>query len=656
MAMCASENLSFFDEEPDVCAFQQSSPLSLRQHPSSSPSTTPPTPPVTESAQTHDYNFSGAVYDESTSNSESETVSQPDDGYEESNEDAGQRVFSGCSSISSFPTSISQPLHAEPEQYGPRTPSKRDSHGFYSFERSGGSRPATTSPRNLRGCRAAFRHPSSVKALQMKDEAMSETNSVIRHHRRTGSQMSSYSQRSLFSVRTSPTKRSSQSHHTSPLKGSTNLKKEFPLILLHCTLLAPNQPFQPSAEESATLSELLPEEYKQRWLALRDRLKDVEISSRGILIPHPKDDYELLEERLLESLELEKPRIRQNHFFNTGGTSIDSGFESGSLTEDEADLDGQGALKCPDCGGHLSVEEPRRLWDVKVFAANGLMRAGAWAAAWQEMEKVDVEINVRLPEEICRELETKLAFIEDGQTDPSPLGPNDTVADHELPMSREREVYGDVGRVESKVDLTNFQKQSMPESERLLSPPSPCSFEQDAPSPPVGYGRGFSKESRTLLAGVLSVLVLLFALAGKQGALKENPVPTLQFTTQITEVLTTTVTTTSVALSTATVTTSVSRQAPHECSSSDGADDLMVTSTEDLPELPAATEASSPPLGTMQEATDKADAQQSTQLENTEDGDDLASEPGDTDTSALHGLDSTKTDGQIAQADDAGDL
>ncbi|OAL22067.1 hypothetical protein AYO20_11261 [Fonsecaea nubica] len=650
MAMCASANPSFLDEEPDVCAFQQSSPLSLRQHPSSSPSTTPPTPPVTESPQAHDYNFSGAVYDESTSNSESETVSQPDDGYAESSGDAGQRVFSGCSSISSFPTSISQPLHSEPEQYGPRTPPKRDSHGFYSFERSGGSRPATTSPRNLRGYRTAFRHPSSVKALQMKDEAMSETNSVIRHHRRTGSQMSSYSQRSLFSVRTSPTKRSSQSHHTSPLKGSTNLKKEFPLILLHCTLLAPNQPFQPSAEESATLSELLPEEYKQRWLALRDRLKDVEISSRGILIPHPKDDYELLEERLLESLELEKPRIRQNHFFNTGGTSIDSGFESGSLTEDEADLDGQGSLKCPDCGGHLSVEEPRRLWDVKVFAANGLMRAGAWAAAWQEMEKVDVEINVRLPEEICRELETKLAFIEDGQTDPSPLDPSDTVADHELPMSREQEVYGDVGRLESKVDMTNFQRQSM------LEPPSPYSFEQDAQPPPAGHGGGFSKESRNLLVGVLSILVLFFALAGKQGALKENPVPTLQLTTQITEVLTTTVTTTSVALSTATVTTSVSTQIPHECSLSEGADDLMATPTEDLLELPAATEASSPPLETMQEATTKVDAQQSTLLENKEDGSDLASEQEGTDTSALRGLDSTKTDGQIAQTDDAGHL
>jgi len=36
------------------------------------------------------------------------------------------------------------------------------------------------------------------------------------------------------------------------------------------------------------------------------------------------------------------------------------------------------------------------------------MRAGAWAAAWKEMEKVDVEVGLWLPSEIRRELEKRL--------------------------------------------------------------------------------------------------------------------------------------------------------------------------------------------------------------------------------------------------------
>ncbi|KIW30805.1 uncharacterized protein PV07_02505 [Cladophialophora immunda] len=641
MASCSSPASPSLDDAAEICVFQQSSPLSLRQHSTSSPS--PHTPP-TDTSQTHDYNFSGAVYDESTSNSESETISQPDHGYEDSIEDANHRVFSGCSSISSLPTTISQPLHSSEEQYGPRTPSQRDSHGFYPFERSGGPRPATTSPRNLREYHSAFRHASSVKALQMRDEVMSDTQSVVRHHRRTGSQMSSYSQRSLFSVRTSPTKRSSQSHHTSPLKGGTNLKKEFPLILLHCTLLPPNQRFQPSAQESANIGELLPEEYKKRWIALRDRLADVEISSRGILIPHPRDDYGLLEERLLESLELEKPRIRHNHYFNAGDSSVDSGFESGSLTEDEAELDGLGYLRCPDCGGHLQAEEASRRWDVKVFAANGLMRAGAWAAAWQEMEKVDVEINICLPKEICQELEAKLAFGDDAHMPTSQLEPNDTFMDHDMASSREREVYGDLGRLESETDTSSFEKQPPVEFEPVYPPPRPPSFEQDAQAPPAVYGGRFSTESRNVLVGVLSFLVLLFALAGRQGAQKPNPVPTSQVTTQLTEFLTTTVTTTSIAISTATVTAaSVNTQLGQACPVSEDAHSLMVVSTETLTELPTATNLSSPPAERTQGDTSDTDMQQSAELEDSETGSHLAAEQEGPETSPWLGLDSADT-------------
>ncbi|KIX93236.1 uncharacterized protein Z520_11091 [Fonsecaea multimorphosa CBS 102226] len=644
MARPLSPTTSSLDEPAEVCAFQQSSPLSLRRQPSSSSSPSPPAPPLTDISQTHDYNFSGAVYDESTSNSESESISQPDHGYEDGIEDADQRVFSGCSSISSIPTTVSQPLYSRQEQYAPRTPSKRDSHGFYSSERSGGPRPATTSPGNLREYHSAFRHASSVKALQMKDEAMSETHSVIRHHRRTGSQMSSYSQRSLFSVRTSPTKRSSRSHTTSPLKDGANLKKEFPLILLHCTLLPPNQRFQPSSQDSADLSELLPEEYKQRWLALRNRLADVEISSRGVLIPHPRDDYGLLEERLLESLELEKPRIRHNHYFNAGGSSVDSGFESGSLTEEETELDGLGYCRCPDCGGHLHSDQTSRRWDVKIFAANGLMRAGAWAAAWQEMEKVDVEINVCLPEGICQELEAKLAFADEVQAEIGHLDSKNSPADCEMANSREQEVYGDFGRLQSETDTSNFGQQPLMESKQVHPPPSPRPFEQDAQAPPAVWSGRFSKESRNLLVGVLSFLVLLFALAGRQGgSQKEPPVRTLQLTTELTEIVTSTVTTTSIAISTATVTASVDTLPPYACSLPERADDPVVETIENLADQPAsATDLSKPPLDPTQGAKSDTStvAQQSAELEDSERGSTLASEEEGPDPSLLQGLDS----------------
>ncbi|KIW88343.1 uncharacterized protein Z519_10911 [Cladophialophora bantiana CBS 173.52] len=611
----------------EVCAVQHSSLLSLRQQPSCSSSPSSLAPPLADISQTHDYNFSGAVYDESTSNSESESLSQPDQGYEDSI--ANHRVVSGCSSISSFPTTISQSLPSSREQYdGSRTPSKRDSFGFYSYERAAPPRPATTSPRNIREYHSAFRHASSVKALQMKDETMSDTHSVIRHHRRTGSQMSSYSQRSSFSIQTSPTKRSTRSHHTSPLKGGTNLKREFPLILLHCTLLPPNQRFQPSSQENANLRELLPEEYKQRWIALRDRLTDVEINSRGVLIPHPRDDYGLLEERLLESLELEKPRIQHNHYFNAGGSSTDSGFESGSLTDDEADLDGSAHLKCPDCGGHLRPEERNRRWDVKVFAANGLMRAGAWAAAWQEMEKVDVEINVCLPEEICQELEAKLAFVNDSQVETSPLDSGEAIREPEIITSREREVYGEFGRLESETDTINFGKQPVLESEPMQPPPSSGSFEQDAQAQMAGHGRQLTKETRNLLIGVLSFLVLLFALAGRQESKKESPVPLLQFTTRLGEVLTTTVTTTSIAISTATVTASIIAPVPYECSLSERADDLTVVSTESLTELPSATDQPRPPPEPTQRDTSSPDIPLRVELEYGQNDSSLASEQG----------------------------
>lgn len=114
---------------------------------------------------------------------------------------------------------------------------------------------------------------------------------------------------------------------------------------------------------------------------------------RGVLIPHPGSEYELLEERLLEALGLTTERLTKcGHFLRRISESSEEDSDSGNGSS----LDGERSV-CDTCRCQVrmqsdAVGEGRRKWTVKVYAANGLMRASAWAAAWQEMESVDVEI------------------------------------------------------------------------------------------------------------------------------------------------------------------------------------------------------------------------------------------------------------------------
>lgn len=390
----------------------------------------------------------------------------------------------------------------------------------------------------------------------MKDEIMSDTHSVIRHHRRNGSQMSMYSQRSTFSNQTSPVKRASRS---SPHKPSGDVKTEYPLVLLHCTLLPPSLLLQRSTScEDSLICEFLPEKYRKRWTALRDKLiGDVEVRTRGILISHPKEDYELLEERLLESLELENPRIRENHYLHSDASGVDSGFESGSLSEGDADLDCSIDVSCPDCGRRLDPKEADRKWEIKVFAANGLMRAGAWGAAWQEMEKVDVEVRVWLPEEVRQDLEAKVALLEASHNDMDQVEPDDHVRNPEAPTPREREIYGDSGRFSSHAEThpVDEARRTLPDLGRAASHPE--LREHSPQSWLAGYARDLCKDSRNILIALLSLLVLLFALTGSQMSSAGSGTKPTGVTTPSTEVLTTTVTTPSTEFLTATVTTTM---------------------------------------------------------------------------------------------------
>jgi len=123
-----------------------------------------------------------------------------------------------------------------------------------------------------------------------------------------------------------------------------------PLVLLHVTLL-----FLPGAEE-AILNKITPT-----------------MLERGLLVEHPRGDYQLLEELIIDSLALDDVTI--------------PGMEDGDEEEEEED----------EWAKSLGVRrvKAKSKWELRVYAANGLMTAGAWKRVWGEMERVDVEVGPR---------------------------------------------------------------------------------------------------------------------------------------------------------------------------------------------------------------------------------------------------------------------
>ena len=468
----------------DDFAFQHSPPHSLREQPFSSP----PAPPLNHHQQFHDEALPPlrGAYDPASETDESQ-LSEADVTQLSVGED--DRRISGVSSVSTFPASV-----IEHELNLPTTPTRRNGS-------SNGVAELPNSVRRRGGYSSAFRNPSSVVAMQMKDEIYEDANNITQQ-RRSGSHISNRSHGSNYSAHTSPSKRVSRSSQSSPLKGS-KLKKEFPLVLLHCTLLTPASNLLFSGCDADLFSAILPEEYRKRWNKLHDRLSNPEVKARGVLIPHPQEDYELLEERLLECLDLEKPRIRNNHFFDQEVNAADSGFESASQTEDEVD----GSVKCPDCGKCL-VEKGKneRKWEIKVYAANGLMRAGAWSAAWREMEKVDVEVGIWMPEDVRREVSERLEAIKASEQDM-----DDHHEDEDM-QSRRREIYGDERRSDTTGSTREVRQEFDADYQRSPDTAVHARSGQAEQNSPIAFVRTFLGDGKNVMILLLSILVLSYAL------------------------------------------------------------------------------------------------------------------------------------------------
>lgn len=334
------------------------------------------------------------------------TPGQDDAGGDSSSHNGADDVFSDRSPRSSIG---SAPSEAERKQTISETltqasPSPRISN-ISQYEREEAFVPAARSTP-----RPPFRSPSSVKAMQMASPPPSvyggsgPSSRRNYHANRLGSPMSS--------AQFSPRGRSTPSR----LKA----QKEAPLVLLHVTLLPLAWPWGDVLEAAEDLSEGA-RGLRDAWRQLQSRMGDT-VLERGVLLPHPQNDYEVLEERVLESLEL--PLKRRARILECGHYLGPSNVMAVEDSDSEADdcegwppKEGKEARHwCGTCRHEIKYEAlgERRVYRVKVYASNGLMKAGAWSACWKEMERVDVEIEPWVEGSLQEEL-TRLAAEQDSR-------------------------------------------------------------------------------------------------------------------------------------------------------------------------------------------------------------------------------------------------
>ncbi|KAK1625572.1 hypothetical protein BDP81DRAFT_74456 [Colletotrichum phormii] len=350
----------------------------------------------------------------------------------------------------------------------------------------------------IRGApRMPFRSPSDVRALQYSSPAPSVTGSY-------SPRSSKRSQVPTISRLGSPNVSAQYSPKGRKTPTRFNPKKEpAPLVLLHVTLLPLRWQWAEILEQ--TSSETLSPEAKtlrEAWHHLHDRVADT-VCERGILLSHPQDDYEILEERLLEALDLPLRRrarvLECGHYIGpsnemTLGEDMDSDED-----EYEEESRRKSALVkthwCQTCRHEIRYESlgPGKIFRIKVYASNGLMRTGAWAACWKEMERVDVEIEPIVESAVLDELERlviaqsqQLSLVKhdptilestEGRDMPEERGMSDF--DRDLPDLEEPL------HEESHIEETNLLEPNYIESEAHvpISSPPPAEEEIRPPSP-----------------------------------------------------------------------------------------------------------------------------------------------------------------------------
>lgn len=262
--------------------------------------------------------------------------------------------------------------------------------------------PAKGAPRP-----SAFRSASSVKTMQMNSPAPSVSGQP-RSGRRSA----------LPTVSRIGSPGTSQPPQYSPKKTPPRLKKnDPPLVLLHVTLLPLRWPWGEVLDEAKTseLSEGV-KTLREAWRELQDTIGDT-IQDRGVLLPHPQNDFEVMEERLLEALEL--PFKRRARILECGhylGPSNEMPFADEHDSDDDDAFDEDGEMLpsndnkpthwCTTCSSEIPVDAlgAGKVYRVKVYASNGLMRAGAWEACWKEMERVDIELEPMMDAKLQDEL------------------------------------------------------------------------------------------------------------------------------------------------------------------------------------------------------------------------------------------------------------
>jgi hypothetical protein len=204
-----------------------------------------------------------------------------------------------------------------------------------------------------------------------------------------------------------------------------------------------------------------------------------------------------------------------------GQDDADSGKEDPDEDPEIHSDDGYDGAECLDCGGRvIGHDETSRKWEIKVYAANGLMKSGAWAAAWREMEKVDVEVGLWLPSDVRVELERKI-LDEELLAMEEELKASEAVRDvAETPKSTFQDQIDGLDDI-LRVERRDFSAANMETPRREPEPAMSATYrktaqEIDLQTVLINYIRLLAHDRRNVAIAFLSVLVLFFAVSGGQ--------------------------------------------------------------------------------------------------------------------------------------------